>query len=71
MTERHSPRTLDSLALAYFLTGDPAKAAQTQRMALSLLPPGDSDLRAELERKLEKYLEAAREAGLDVEDAPD
>ncbi|MBN1442563.1 MAG: hypothetical protein JXA90_07630 [Planctomycetes bacterium] len=67
MAERHSPRTLDSLALAYFLTGDPAKAARTQQQALSLLPPGDSDLRAELERKLERYLDAAREAGLEVD----
>ena len=68
MPERHTPRTLDSLALAYFLTGESDKAARTQREAIALLPPEDTGMRAELEKKLQRYLDAAQEAGLDVED---
>lgn len=68
MAEPESPRVLDSLALAYFLSGEPGLAARTQRRALALLPADDADLRGELETKLERYVEAARDAGIDVEE---
>jgi len=35
------PRYLDTLALAYHLTGDATRAIDTQRKAISLLPEGD------------------------------
>ena len=37
------PRILDTLALAYFMTGDTTRAIETQEKAVSLLPPGKSD----------------------------
>lgn len=68
MTERHTPRTLDSLALAYFLSGEPGRAAAVERQALALLGDGDPELRAILEEKLARYTRAAEEAGLEIED---
>ena len=49
------PAILDTLAKAWFDTGDVAKAVETQQKAVSLLPPGDSPLRKELEANLAKY----------------
>jgi len=46
---------LDTLALAFHLNGDTAKARETERHALSLLPPGESPLRRELEERLAEY----------------
>ena len=68
MTESQSPRVLDSLALALYLSGEPGKAAAVQRKALALLGDDDPRLRAELEGKLAKYIRAAEEAGLDIEE---
>jgi tetratricopeptide (TPR) repeat protein len=50
---------LDTLALAYFMTGDTGKAIETQQKAVSLLPPGKSTFRTELEANLVKYRQAA------------
>lgn len=46
---------LDTLGLAYFMTGDTAKALETQRKAVALLPPGDSPTRTELEARLARF----------------
>lgn len=46
---------LDTLALAYHRTGDTEKAREIQHRAISLLPPGDSRLRSELETRLAEY----------------
>ncbi len=53
------PAILDTLALAYARMGDIAKAIETQRKAVSLLPPGDSPLRQAIERQFEEF-ESAR-----------
>ena len=53
---------LDTLALAYFLTGDTAKAIDTEEKALSLLPPGDSATRKELEKSLARFRAATSQA---------
>jgi len=41
-----------TLSLAYHLTGDTAKAIETQNKAIALLPEGESDLRTTLEASL-------------------
>ena len=46
---------LDTLGLAYSMTGDKLKAVETQRRAVSLLPPGDSPARSELEARLAQF----------------
>jgi len=68
MREKHTPRTLDSLALAYFLSGEAGRAAAVQRRAIALLGDADPQLRAALEEKLAKYVRAAEEAGLEIPD---
>ena len=50
---------LDTLALAYFLTVDAAKAIETQEKAISLLPPGDSATRKDLEKSLARFRRVA------------
>jgi eukaryotic-like serine/threonine-protein kinase len=62
MTRSSHPGMLDTLARAYFGSGDAAKAVETERMALALLPPhrpGEppSALRKELEENLAKFSE--------------
>ena len=59
MTDYEQRDLLDTLALAYHLTGEEAKAAQTQRQAVELLPPGDSVDRRQLEARLAQYEQAA------------
>ena len=49
---------LDTLALAYHRTGDTAKAIETQRKAVALLPPGDSISRTALEFRLAEFKKA-------------
>ena len=71
MAAKHSPRVLDSLALAYSLAGEPGKAAAVERKAIDELGEADPELRAELEKKLERYLKAADEAGIEIEDPDD
>ena len=66
--EPQSARVLDSLALAYSLSGEPGKAAGVIRKALTLLGDNDPGLHQTLEKKLAKYVEAAEEAGLEIED---
>ena len=46
---------LDTLGLAYFMTGDNVNAVVTQRKAVSLLPPGDSPTRTALEGRLAQF----------------
>ena len=53
------PAILETLALVYFMTGDTAKAIETQEKAVSLLPPEESSLRTELEANLAKFRAAA------------
>ena len=54
------PGILGTLALAYFTTGRTPKAIETQQKAVSLLPPGESPLRTELEANLAKYRQSAK-----------
>ena len=49
------PGYLDTLALAYHLTGDTAKAVETLRKALALLPEGGSRNRADYETRLSEF----------------
>ena len=51
---------LDTLALAYFMTGDTAMAIETQGKAVSHLRPGESPDRTELETNLAKFRQAAK-----------
>ena len=60
MTNHANPGILDTLSLAYHLTGDTARAIENQKKAIALLSPGESGLRASLEAALAKY-EAALE----------
>ncbi len=46
---------LDTLSLAYHLTGDTAKAIENQKKAISLLPEGESALRTGLEEALATF----------------
>ena len=46
---------LDSLALAYFFTGDVASAVETARKAIALLTPEQGDSRAEYEANLARF----------------
>ncbi len=59
-TGYENPGYLDTLSLAYHLTGDTAKAIETQKQAIALLPEGDSALRKSLEEALAKF-EAAQD----------
>ncbi len=59
-SEGKSAGILDTLALAYYQTGDTAKALETQRKAVALLPPGDSTLRVGLEARLAEFEKAGR-----------
>ena len=61
-TGYENPGYLDTLALAYHLTGDTAKAIENQKKAISLLPEGESPRRASFEAALAKF-EAALKAG--------
>ena len=51
---------MDTLALAYFMTGDVAKAIETQEKALAQLPKGATN-RAAFVKPLAKYRAAARD----------
>ncbi len=55
MTGHESSAYLDTLSLAYHMTGDTAKAVENQKLAIVLLPEGESDLRASLETALAKF----------------
>lgn len=67
MTKGTQPAMLDSLARAYFGVGERARAVETERRALALLPPAKpgetpSALRRELEENLAKFEGAAKPA---------
>ena len=66
MTDDADPAYLDTLALAQHLTGDTPAAIETEKKALSLLPPDASD-RGEYEAALAKF-EAALKAADDAEE---
>jgi len=61
MTNHESPAYLDTLSLAYHLTGDTAKAIENQKKAIALLPPGESSLRTSLEGALADFESALKE----------
>ena len=61
MTDYRDPTYLDTLSLAYHLTGDTARAIENQRRAIALLPPGESELRTALERALDDFEAATKE----------
>ncbi len=51
---------VDTLAAAQHACGDAGAALKTQQEALSLLGPGQENLKAELEKRLEQYRQAAK-----------
>jgi hypothetical protein len=58
-TKRRNPFFLDTLAWAYFRTGDPAKAVDTEREALQLVPAdAKGGLHDELAQGLSSFLAA-------------
>jgi len=59
-TGYENPGILDTLSLAYHLTGDTAKAIENQKKAIALLPEGESQLRAGMEEALVKFEAALR-----------
>ena len=65
MSDGENAGILDTLALAFFMTGDTAKAIETQVKAVSLLPPGESSVRTEIEANLAKYRQAAKNESSD------
>ncbi len=54
-TGYENPGHLDTLSLAYHLTGDTAKAIENQKKAIALLPEGESPVRQALEEALAKF----------------
>jgi tetratricopeptide (TPR) repeat protein len=67
MTGNEHYNYLDTLSLAYHLTGDTVKAIENQRKAVNLLPPGPHPLRAELEARLAEF-EAALDGSAEPSD---
>jgi tetratricopeptide (TPR) repeat protein len=59
-TQYENSECLDTLALAYHLTGDTAKAIENQRKAIALLPEGESERRTGFEESLAKFEAALR-----------
>ena len=55
LTKHENPLYLDTLALAYHLTGDTGRALETQQEALSLLTEDQESYRPEMEANLAKY----------------
>ncbi|MCH8852578.1 MAG: tetratricopeptide repeat protein, partial [Planctomycetes bacterium] len=62
LTDHDNALYLDTLALAYHMTGDTARALETQEEALSLLTEDQESNRPEMEANLAKY-KAALEQG--------
>lgn len=60
MSHKSDPNFLDTLALAYFQTGQTERAIQLEKKAISLLI-SDSPLRKELEKNLAKFKAAQSE----------
>ncbi|MEE9128843.1 MAG: serine/threonine-protein kinase [Phycisphaerales bacterium] len=61
MTQHNNPAYLDTLSLAYHLTGDTAKAIENQKKAIALLAPGESPLRSSLEKALAEFESALQD----------
>ena len=57
LSERKDTNSLDTLAVAYEMTGDVDKAIETQRETLAMLPQKWSTTRAELQDRLARFLE--------------
>lgn len=53
-------RPVATRARGYFMNGDTAKAIETQEKAISMLTPGESALRTQLEAALATYRQAAK-----------
>ncbi len=62
LTGHEVPKYLDTLSLAYYLTGQVEKAIESERKAISLLPKGESAFRSEFEARLAQF-KAARNGG--------
>ena len=58
LTDYQNPDYVDTLALAYFLTGDVEKAIDYGRQAVEMLPEGNEG-RAEFTARLAEYEQAA------------
>jgi hypothetical protein len=52
---------LDTLALAYHMTGQTSEAIETQQKAISLVAEGDTSTRAEMEERLTEYQAALKD----------
>jgi len=66
LTKHDNPLYLDTLALAYHMTGYTARALETQQEALSLLTEDQESYRPEMEANLAKY-KATLEQGAEDE----
>jgi tetratricopeptide (TPR) repeat protein len=60
LTDHENPAILDTLALAYFLNGQPAKALEYQEKAVELSP--EEGLDPAMKERLEQYRKAVQEA---------
>jgi hypothetical protein len=60
-----NPVILDTLALAYFMTGDTPNAIETQEKAVAFLPTGKSKDRTDFEGNLAKYRAALEKTQMD------
>jgi len=61
---------MDTLALAYHLTGDYQKAVETEEKAITLLPPGNSPARAEFVANLARFRRAAASQSTSAPSSP-
>ena len=61
-TGAKDPAILDTLSLAYWMSGKREEAIATQTKAIDLLPPGESNLRKELEERLLSFLQDSQDA---------
>ena len=61
-TGYENPGWLDTLSLAYHLTGDTAMAIENKKRAIALLTEEESDLRTGMEQALAKF-EASLKSG--------
>ena len=68
MLGNEHPNCLDTLSLAYHLTGDTAKAIENQKRAITLVPPAESELRRGMEAALADYEAALAASGKPVQD---
>ena len=67
MPKGRVPAVLDTLALAYRMNGEPDRAVEIQREAVSLLPASRSPARSEIESRLLDFLRDSGEGVSAVE----